>query len=99
MKNYKKVYLDALGLDETSFVASEISGEKAIDIHHIIGRGKLGKDIIENLMALTREEHIEFGDRKCYMVLLLKIHRQFLRNNKVAFSEEYFNEMIRKYED
>ena len=99
MVNYKKVYLNALGLDETSFIQSEISTEKAVDIHHIIGRGKKGKDIIENLMAVTREEHNKYGDRRCYMVMLLKIHRQFLRNNNVIFSEEYFNEIIYKYDN
>ncbi|GAF91072.1 unnamed protein product, partial [marine sediment metagenome] len=39
----------------------EWSGCPATDIHHINGRGK-GKDVIENLMALSRDIHVMFHD-------------------------------------
>ena len=55
MKNHVKVYLnhfDLLG----EFIPCEICGSKAVDIHHVKGRGK-GKDVIENLMALCRDCH------------------------------------------
>lgn len=40
----------------------EITGGQAVDVHHIVPRGMGGsknKDVIENMMALTREEHVK----------------------------------------
>ena len=74
MKKHTRIYLDKMGYDECDFIPSEISGARAVDIHHIIGRGKCGEDRIENLIALTRTEHIKYGDEKsAYMYYLLKI--------------------------
>ena len=81
------------------FIACEISGQPAIDIHHLISRGRGGTDRIENLMALTRELHIKLGDKNQYMYKLLITHRQFLEDNGVKFDNNYFNELIKKYED
>jgi hypothetical protein len=99
MIKYKKIYLDAFGLDQTDFIACEVSGKCAIDFHHIIGRGKKGEDRVENLMALTRENHIEYGDKKKYMVLLLKTHRTYLGHNGVRFNNNWFEDKINYYED
>lgn len=101
MQNHTKIYLSTLGFsldDNSSYVPSEISEERAVDIHHIISRGKKGEDRIENLMALTRLEHTDFGDKKKYMVILLKIHRAYLRNNNVPYCNDWFNTQIHKYE-
>lgn len=71
------------GIDD--IIPSEISGLPANDIHHINRRGMGGsnnKDNIENLMALTREEHIEYGDKKKYKELLREIHLNFMQNNR-----------------
>ena len=56
---------------------------------------------IENLMALTRENHrIKYsGDKKQYMKLLLIKHKEFLDFNGVTYDNKYFNEIIKKYED
>lgn len=89
MRNHTKVYLAALSYDETDFIPSEISGSKAVDIHHIIGRGKKGEDRIENLMALTREEHIEFGDKSMFMSFLWRKHYEFLESKGIEFDKEY----------
>ena len=99
MVGYKKLYLKSLGYTPSDFVCCEISGSPAIDIHHIIGRGKLGDDRIENLMALTRENHIKYGDKKKYMKYLFMAHRDFLEANGVKFDHNFFNEMIKKYDD
>jgi len=99
--NYKQIYFDAFGIDaddHTTFVPSEISNMASVDLHHIIGRGRKGENRIENLIALTRIEHIELGDKKEYMAMLLKIHRAFLRNNGVHFSEEYFTQKLAIYD-
>lgn len=101
MMNHTLIYFNAFGYDTedpTVFVPSEISEDKAVDIHHIIGRGKGGLDRIENLMALTRLEHIEFGDKVEYMVMLLKIHRRRLQIAKIPFDDKYFEFYIKKYE-
>lgn len=99
MQSYIKVYFLAFGYDtedKTQFVPSEISG-KADDIHHIIGRGKGGEDRIENLIAVTREQHNDYGDKKEYMVLLLKIHRRRLQINNIPFDDNWFEFYIKKY--
>ena len=72
---------------------SEISGNKGVDIHHIVNR----ENRIENLMLLTREEHIKYGEIKNKMTFLLKTHREFLENNGVKFSYKWFEEQINKY--
>ena len=69
--NYKKVYCKFFGyaMSNDEFIPSEISGRKSCDLHHIEAKqmgGKLtfvrdgktyGIDSIENLIALTRNEH------------------------------------------
>ena len=42
IQTYTKVYFEAFGYDyedDSVFVPSELTGKKAVDIHHIIGRG------------------------------------------------------------
>jgi len=101
MKKHTLIYCNAFGYDTddaTVFIPSELSNSPSNDLHHIIGRGKGGLDIIENLMALTRQEHIDFGERKEYMVYLLKIHRRRLQIAQIPFNEKYFEFYIRKYD-
>lgn len=77
MKNYTKIYFDYFKYDESDFIPCEICGAKAVDIHHIYCKGMGGtikKDVIENLMALCREHHIAYGDKKNYIDYLKKIH-------------------------
>ena len=99
MVKYKQIYLKSLGYTLSDFICCEISGKPASDLHHIVGRGRGGTDRIENLMALTRELHIKLGDKQQYMFKLLVTHRQFLEDNGVKFDHNYFNELIKKYED
>ena len=60
MKKHTKIYLKYYGYDETDFIACEVCGCKAVDIHHLESRGIGGsktKDYIENLVALCRTCH------------------------------------------
>lgn len=98
MQKHTKIYMNGMGYDLSDFIPCEITGQKAIDIHHIIGRGKGGEDRIENLMAVTREVHIEKGDKVKYMVELLEKHRLFLEVYGVHFDSSWFEEKIRYYE-
>lgn len=86
MKNHTKIYMDFFGYDVSDFIPSEISGKKAQAIHHIECRGMGGnpsgdKDVIENLMALTAEEHDLYGDKAQYMAYLKAVHMQFMKVN------------------
>lgn len=100
MKNHTKIYLKSFGYDlsdPNQFIPSEISGKKAVDIHHIIGRGKNGEDRIENLMALTRLEHQEWGDKKNLIWNLFSMHRNHLIENNVEFDDDFIQEQMKKY--
>ena len=98
MKKHTQIYFDAFGHDigdPTTFVPSEISEQKGVDIHHIVTR----EDRIENLMALTREEHQDWGEVKSVMVTLLKIHRFRLEEAGIAYNNDWFEFYINKYND
>ena len=83
MKNHTKVYFKAFGYDTNSWIGCEVCGATAVDIHHIESRGMGGSkhaDTIENLMALCRECHVEFGDKKHYKELLVATHAMRMSN-------------------
>jgi hypothetical protein len=78
MKKHTKIYFDYFGYGLDSFIPCEVCGSRASDIHHIDCRGMGGsknKDTIENLMAVCRKCHIEYGDKKEHMDLLKGIHK------------------------
>lgn len=100
MQPYVKLYMTSLDYVIDDFVPSELSGHRCVDVHHIEARGMGGTgdyDRIENLMGLTRSEHIKYGDKEQYMVFLYENHRSFLKANGVLFSEEYFEQKIKQY--
>jgi 5-methylcytosine-specific restriction endonuclease McrA len=77
MKKHTKVYMDHFGYGVDSFIGCEVCGKRAVDIHHIVRRGMGGdksKDEIQNLMALCRECHVEYGDKKQHMDMLMMKH-------------------------
>ena len=83
MKNHTKVYFKAFGYDTTDWIPCEVCQSKAVDIHHIESRGMGGSktaDTIDNLMALCRECHVEFGDKKHYKELLIATHAMRMSN-------------------
>jgi hypothetical protein len=77
MKNHTKIYMQGMGYDIHDFIPCEVCDSKATDIHHIDARGMGGskeKDVIENLMALCRKCHMEFGDITDLKPYLIEIH-------------------------
>ena len=48
--------MDYFGYGEQDIILCEVCGKKAVDIHHIHGRGK-GRDVENNLIALCRICH------------------------------------------
>ena len=93
MKKHTTIYIKSLGYDLCDFMPCEITGQKGVDIHHIVDR----ENRIENLMLLTREKHAELGEIKSKMVYLLETHRNFLEVNGVKFDNHWFEEHINKY--
>lgn len=85
MKTYVKTYMDYFGYDTSSFIPCEICGCRANDIHHIERRGMGGdntKDNIENLMAVCREHHLLYGDKKQFKERMKIIHERFTEEHK-----------------
>ena len=81
MKKHTKIYFDYFGYGIDSVILCEVCGAKAVDLHHIFRRGMGGSkevDNIENIMALCREHHIEYGDKKQYMEYLKNKHKEKL---------------------
>ena len=83
MKSHTKLYLIHFNYSESDFIPCECCKAKAVDIHHIESRGMGGskmKDSIHNLMALCRNCHVKFGDKKGYKEYLIQIHQTRLRS-------------------
>ncbi len=83
MQKHTIIYLNYFGLTIVDFIACEVCGCKAVDIHHIDARGMGGdpkgsKDVIENLQALCRECHIIYGDITEFKDLLKKVHLKYM---------------------
>lgn len=82
MVKHVKVYMDYFGYGEQDVIPCEVCGARAVDIHHINGRGK-GKDVIKNLVALCRYHHnAAHGLEKTYLHkdVLMKIHQNNLKH-------------------
>jgi len=77
MKPYTKIYLNHFGYGIEDFIPCELCGSKAVDIHHINARGMgstKDKNTIDNLMALCRSCHIQYGDKKQHIEYLIETH-------------------------
>ena len=103
MQKHTKIYFDAFGYDKADYIASELSGEPATDLHHIDCRGMGGdpkgeKDRIENLMYLTRKEHDFYGEKKQYMFYLYCKHFVYLETHGVKFDKQWMIDQMAKYE-
>ena len=89
MKPYTKIYLAFFGYKVQEDVSCEICGCPAIDINHIEARGMGGnpngdKDRIENLMAMCREHHLNYGDVPGEIRAMLKvIHLKYMAYNGI----------------
>ena len=91
MKKHTRIYLDAMGYDESDFIPCEMCGQRAVDIHHIHARGMGGsdtKDYIENLMALCRACHLEYGDKTHHRVALVERHWEVMQERNVKRQHE-----------
>lgn len=84
MKKYTKQYFSYFGYALDDFLPCEVCGGKAVDIHHIDCKGMGGstlKDNIENIMAVCRSCHLEYGDKKEHIDFLREKHLTFINDN------------------
>lgn len=84
MKKYTKQYFSYFGYALDDFLPCEVCGGKAVDIHHIDCKGMGGstlKDNIENIMAVCRSCHLEYGDKKEHIDFLREKHLNFMQYN------------------
>lgn len=82
MKRHTLLYINHFGYDTSDFIPCEVCGSKAVDIHHIDARGMGSSkmaDRADNLMALCRSCHIEYGDKKQYKDFLRTVHEKISR--------------------
>lgn len=78
MKQHIKVYFEHFGYDQSDFIPCEICEAKAVDVHHIEARGMGGtkkEEDINNLMALCRKCHEDYGDKSQFKDYLKEKHR------------------------
>lgn len=78
MQKHTKLYMDYFNYSEGDYIPSELSGGPAVDIHHI-EYGRSREDKIENLIALTREEHEEAHEGKLTKEYLKKSINNLVR--------------------
>jgi hypothetical protein len=84
MTPHVKLYLRCTGYGIDDCVPCEMCGKKAVDIHHIHGRGK-GKNVIGNLIALCRRCHdTAHGISKTYVhpTIIQIIHDDYLKTHQ-----------------
>jgi len=92
---HTQAYIDYFGLEEGDFIACEITGGQAVDIHHIEPKQMGGKktfildeveydinDII-NLIAVTREAHDDCHNGTYSKEELYALHKRVIRNHKM----------------
>lgn len=83
MTRHVRIYMDYFGYGEQDVILCEVCGQRAVDIHHIDGRGK-GKDVISNLIALCRKCHnAAHGLEKTYLHkdVIQKIHEKVYKHD------------------
>jgi 5-methylcytosine-specific restriction endonuclease McrA len=80
VKSYTKAYFKAFGYTVADFIPCEVCSAKAVDIHHIEARSIAAEKLnaMENLMALCRKCHVNYGDKKQHKDFLEQKHRETL---------------------
>ena len=76
MKTYTKVYLDYFKYCTEDFIGCEVCGQRANDIHHILNRSRRPDLLnnIDNIMALCRTCHEQYGDKNKFIDFLKEKH-------------------------
>lgn len=88
MNKHNTIYNKFFGYQPGDYRPCEVCGAPGTDTHHMDARGMGGdpkgtKDNINNLMALCRKCHTNYGDKKDFMEILSQIHARHLYLAKV----------------
>ncbi len=79
MTKHVKIYLSFFDYAPGEFIPCEHCKCKAVDIHHLVFRSQLGKDEIENLMALCRNCHDKAHNSTEFNTKLKDAHRNHIK--------------------
>jgi len=84
MSPHKGIYFKHFNLTPGDVILCEVCGAVAVDVHAIEcdgmgGRPSKSTHKIENLMAVCRECHIKYADKKHYKDYLKEIHKCYLQ--------------------
>jgi len=84
MTKHCRIYMKYFDYGEQDVILCEVCGRKAVDVHHVNGRGK-DKDVINNLMALCRDCHTKAHEGKLSKGELQYIHNCFMAGQRKQF--------------
>lgn len=99
LPKHTQVYIDFFGYDEGDWIGCEITGETAVDIHHINPKRMGGRktfiyddveydiDAIENLMAVAREPHVDCDNGTYPLEDQWALHQKVIRNHRKKIGE------------
>lgn len=89
MKPYTKNYMDFFGYSPGDFMPCEMCGATAVDIAHIVPKGRFGskkideRDHIRNCMALCRSCHYDYDFRNRWTrEEMTETHNHFIKLRK-----------------
>lgn len=81
MSKHKEIYFKYFGYSSGDWIGCEVCGKTAVDVHAIECDGMGGTKIdppIEELIAVCRECHILYGDKKQFKEWLKEIHKKII---------------------
>lgn len=104
MKNYTKIYLTAINEltdDNNVFINCECCNGRASEIHHILNKNRLteNRNKIENIMAVCRKCHNDYGEINYLIPSLFKIHSKVLELKGIKFNKNWIKNKIKFYEN
>ena len=99
MSPHKKIYCKAFGFDSSDYIGCSICANTAVDVHAIIADGMGGRPNkethrIENLIALCRDCHVKYGDKKQYKPMLFEMQRRSLIVANLNYDQAWINKQI-----
>lgn len=102
MSPHKKIYITSLSYSTGDFIACEVCGTEAVDVHAIEcdgmgGRPSKSTHRIENLIALCRKHHNQMGDKKQWKSYLYLTHKLTLQAKGITFDLDFIEQQAKRY--
>lgn len=101
MQIYTKNYLKHFNYCKEDFIKCECCNNRASEIHHILNKNRLteNRNRIENIMAICRECHNNYGEINYLIPLLFEIHKKVMLVNGVKFDSDWIESKIEYYKN